>query len=116
MAFYLGYFSMLKINFLKRADSVKGTPGENVLHETVEAYNGAKINQKENIGIVPPAIIGEANTVYKEAHANSPGGQAADQVVYNTNPPKAGQVKYNSSTKGSLRIKGIIIQTFPKKM
>jgi RHS repeat-associated protein len=106
----------MNVNVLERADNVKGTPGENVLHETLEAYGGAKINQRDNIGIVPPAMIGVGNKVYDEAHRNSPGGQAADEAIYDKNPPKPGQRVYNPSTQGSLRTNGIIIQTFPNKM
>ncbi|MFC6245238.1 hypothetical protein [Flavobacterium psychroterrae] len=106
----------MNVNVLERADNVKGTPGENVLHETIEAYGGAKINQRDNIGIVPAAMIGIPNNVYNEAHQNSPGGQAADQVQYDKNPPKPGQRVYNPSTQGSLKTQGIIIQTFPQKM
>ncbi|SEO96708.1 RHS repeat-associated core domain-containing protein [Flavobacterium sp. CF108] len=106
----------MNVNVLERADNVKGTPGENVLHETLEAYSGAKINQRDNIGVVPAAMIGVENKVYTEAHGNSPGGQAADKAIYVKNPPNSTQVKYNNSTEGWLQLKGVKIQTFPNKM
>jgi hypothetical protein len=105
----------VNVRVLERADRVKGTPGEGMLHEVIEAYIGAKINQRDQIGVVPPALIGGTNSVYQEAHANSPGGQNADEVVYEKNPPAPGQVIYSPTTEGCLRTQGVIIQTFPNK-
>lgn len=105
----------VNVRVLERADRVKGTPGEGMLHEVIEAYNGAKINQRDQIGVVAPALIGGTNPVYQEAHANAPGGQNADEVVYEKNPPAPGQIIYNPATEGCLQAKGVIIQTFPNK-
>jgi hypothetical protein len=105
----------VNVRVLERADRVKETPGEGMLHEVIEAYIGAKINQRDQIGVVPPALIGGTNSVYQEAHANSPGGQNADEVVYEKNPPAPGQVIYSPTTEGCLRTQGVIIQTFPNK-
>lgn len=106
----------MNVNVLKRADDVKNTPGENVLHEVLESYKGGVINQEKNIGVVPVATIGGKNTVYNIAHKWAPGGQAADEVQYDKNRPAVGQIKYNSKTVGRLKIKGITIQTYPVKM
>lgn len=93
----------VNVRVLDHADRVKGIPGKGMLHEVIEAYKGAKINQRDQIGVVPPALIGGTNPVYQEAHANSPEGQNADEIVYEKNPPEPGQIIYNPATEGCLQ-------------
>lgn len=100
-----------------RLDNDNGTPGVTTLHETMEAYQGGKIAQRDNLSTVPPAVRGIPNPVYSEAHNSVVPHSPIGGVTYTKNQPSPNQVIYNSSTEGFIYTpKGTIVQTFPNKM
>jgi len=57
-------------NVLGRADAYTGTMGKMMMHETTEAFEGARISQRAAVGVGPATRADELNpnSVYRRAH------------------------------------------------
>ena len=103
-------------NILGSADEFTKTPGKMIMHETTEAYEGAKISQNRGIGVsyaTDADLMG--HSVYKKAHNRATPQSNVYQNMYDRNGQETNDVSqavrvvWSVSRAGKLKI----IQTLP---
>ncbi|MDR2002767.1 MAG: RHS repeat-associated core domain-containing protein, partial [Prevotella sp.] len=96
---------------LGTADKHTGMPGELIMHETTEAYEGAKISQKSGVS---SGNSSATNSVYEQAHNAATSQSPIYQTMYDakgkitTDPLKAVKVEWSVKT---IQDKDKVIQT-----
>lgn len=80
-------------NILGSADEFTKTPGKMIMHETTEAYEGAKISQNRGIGVsyaTDADLMG--HSVYKKAHNRATPQSNVYQNMYDRNGQETNDV------------------------
>lgn len=104
-------------NVLGSADDFTKTPGKMIMHETTEAYEGARISQNKGTGVdhATNADVMNPNSVYNKAHRRATSQSNVYQKMYNRNgqetndASQAARVEWFVSKTGKIKI----IQTLP---
>ncbi len=92
-------YQLVNPNVLGLADERTNTMGKMMLHEITKAYEGAKISQKEDVGVGPATAseLADPNSVYNRSHRKATAQTSVFRQFYDSKCQKTDDI--NKATK-----------------